>query len=86
MKIFAATLVMTAVITAIAFALPPGMTAMTGVLPVGTAWGQSLLQLLALTFSGVVCMLALAKWWKMPEWKWALGQIDQDISAIDSGQ
>ena len=85
-KIFAATLVMTAVITAIAFALPTGMTAMAGVLPVGTAWGQSLLQLLFLTFSGVVCMFALAKWWKMPEWKWTLGQIDQDISAIDSGQ
>lgn len=85
-KIFAATLVMTAVITAITFALPTGMTAMTGVLPVGTAWGQSLLQLLVLTFSGVACMFALAKWWKMPEWKWTLGQIEQDISAIDSGQ
>jgi len=85
-KIFAATLVMTAVITAIAFALSSGMTTMASVLSVGTAWGQSLLQLLVLTISGVVCMFALAKWWKMPEWKWTLGQIDQDISAIDSGQ
>ncbi|MEI6272753.1 MAG: murein biosynthesis integral membrane protein MurJ [Phycisphaerae bacterium] len=84
-KIFAATLVMTAVITAIAFALSSGMTTMASVLSVGTAWGQSLLQLLVLTFSGVVCMFVLAKWWKMPEWKWTLGQIDHDIQVMDGG-
>ncbi|MSR33508.1 MAG: murein biosynthesis integral membrane protein MurJ [Phycisphaerales bacterium] len=84
-KIFAATLVMTAIITAIALALPSGMQAIAHVLPVGTGWGQSLVQLLALTCAGIVCIFALAKWWNMPEWKWTFGQIDEDIQAIDKG-
>ena len=84
-KILAATLLMTAVIMAIAFVLPAGIRAIELVLPMGTTWGQSLVQLLVLTFSGVICMFALARWWHMPEWKWTLGHIDEDIQAIDAG-
>ena len=84
-KIFAATLVMTAIITLIALVLPVGISAIAHVVPVGAAWGQSLVQLLALTGAGIVCMFALAKWWHMPEWKWTLGKIDADIQAIDNG-
>ena len=85
MKIFAATLVMTAIITLIALVLPVGISAIAHVVPVGAEWGQSLVQLLALTGSGIMCMFALAKWWHMPEWKWTLGKIDADIQAIDNG-
>ena len=84
-KIFAATLVMTAIITLIALVLPVGISAIAHVVPVGAAWGQSLVQLLALTGAGIMCMFALAKWWHMPEWKWTLGKIDADIQAIDNG-
>ena len=84
-KIFAATLVMTAIITLIALVLPVGISAIAHVVPVGAEWGQSLVQLLALTGAGIVCMFALAKWWHMPEWKWSLGKIDADIQAIDNG-
>ena len=84
-KIFAATLVMTAIITLIALVLPVGISAIAHVVPVGAAWGQSLVQLLVLTFSGVICMFALARWWHMPEWKWTLGRIDEDIQAMDAG-
>ncbi len=84
-KIFAATLVMTAIITLIALVLPVGISAIAHVVPVGAAWGQSLVQLVALTGAGIVCMFALAKWWHMPEWKWTLGQIDADIQAVDNG-
>ena len=84
-KIFAATLVMTAIITLIALVLPVGISAIAHVVPVGAAWGQSLVQLLALTGAGIMCMFALAKWWHMPEWKWSLGKIDADIQAIDNG-
>ena len=84
-KIFAATLVMTAIITLIALVLPVGISAIAHVVPVGAEWGQSLVQLLALTGAGIMCMFALAKWWHMPEWKWTLGKIDADIQAIDNG-
>ena len=84
-KIFAATLVMTAIITLIALVLPVGISAIAHVVPVGAEWGQSLVQLLVLTCAGIVCMFALAKWWHMPEWKWTLGQIDADIQAVDNG-
>jgi len=84
-KIFAATLVMTAIITAIGLVLPAAIQSSTNVVAVGTTWGQSLVQLLVLTFSGVICMFALARWWHMPEWKWTLGRIDEDIQAMDAG-
>ena len=84
-KIFAATRVMTAIITAIGLVLPAAIQSSTSVVVVGTTWGQSLVQLLVLTFSGVICMVALARWWHMPEWKWTLGRIDEDIQAIDAG-
>ena len=84
-KIFAATLVMTAIITAIGLVLPATIQSSTSVVAVGTTWGQSLVQLLVLTFSGVICMFALARWWHMPEWKWTLGRIDEEIQAIDAG-
>ncbi len=78
LKIFAATLIMTVVITAFDHALPIVIETIAHISLLGTAWGQSLMQLAALTLCGVACILILAKWWHMSEWKWALGQTDAE--------
>ncbi|MCE9619306.1 MAG: murein biosynthesis integral membrane protein MurJ [Planctomycetes bacterium] len=73
-KIAAVTLAMTAATGALAFALPTG-----------TSWMQWLAQLGAITVAGIVCVFGLSSWWRMPEWRWALGRAEQEIQAIDGG-
>jgi putative peptidoglycan lipid II flippase len=74
LKIMAATLVMTACTAVVSWGLPPS-----------NSWSRWAMDLGLLTMVGIVGIFGTAIWWRMPEWRWALGRGDQELQAIDAG-